>query len=157
MMWTQLRVQQPLPLCASWMAPSAMTRQSRPALASALLVEYRIHTTQCFPAGMTYPRKPAACCQTASSKRVSRLCRPAPVPRAASQPAVQLWIRGRLKTQVAAEAARQLQQLVGHCTRLLFDETLLAALGDVLAADDARARGRKPRPAHADSTGASLP
>ena len=44
-------------------------------------------------------------------------------------------------TQVAAEAAQLLQQLVGRCVRLLFDETLLAALGDVVAVDDARAAG----------------
>lgn len=43
--------------------------------------------------------------------------------------------------QVAAEAGRLLQQLVGRCVRLLFDERLLTALGDVIAVDDERSGG----------------
>ena len=39
---------------------------------------------------------------------------------------------------MAAEAGRLLQQLVGRCVRLLFDERLLAALGHVIAVNDAR-------------------
>ena len=46
-----------------------------------------------------------------------------------------------LLSQVAAEAGRLLQQLVGRCVRLLVDERLLTALGDVIAADDARSGG----------------
>ena len=39
---------------------------------------------------------------------------------------------------MAAEAGRLLQQLVGRCPRLLFDERLLTALGHVIAVNDAR-------------------
>ena len=54
-------------------------------------------------------------------------------------------LRCSLRLQVAAEADRLLQQLVGRRVRLLFDERLLTALGDTIAVDDARsgAAGRQ--------------
>ncbi len=46
---------------------------------------------------------------------------------------------------MAAEAGRLLQQLVGRCPRLLFDERLLTALGHIIAVNDDRsaALGRR--------------
>lgn len=44
---------------------------------------------------------------------------------------------------MAGLAAEFLQQLLGRFQRLLFSETLLSALGDALALEDARAAARE--------------